>query len=216
LSEQADIREQRSMDLAGLLVFAGVYFLAVASPGPGIAAIVARSLSTGFRRAVPFVLGIAAADLIWLTFSALGLTLLMQSFHGLFLAIKYAGCAYLIYLAWKLWTAPVKSLEDQPAARGEGVRLFLGGVALTLGNPKVMVFFVSILPLVVDLQALTPLAFVEVAVLTMLIINTTLLGYAYAADRARRLVASPRTMRRINRITGGVMAGAAAAIAARG
>lgn len=204
------------MDLAGLLVFAGVYFLAVASPGPGIAAIVARSLSTGFRRAVPFVLGIAAADLIWLTFSALGLTLLMQSFHGLFLAIKYAGCAYLIYLAWKLWTAPVTSLEDQPAAGGEGLRLFFGGVALTLGNPKVMVFFVSILPLVVDLQALTPLAFVEVALLTMLIINTTLLGYAFAADRARRLVASPRTMRRINRVTGGVMAGAAAAIAARG
>lgn len=204
------------MDLAGLLVFAGVYFLAVASPGPGIAAIVARSLSTGFRRAVPFVLGIAAADLIWLAFSALGLTLLMQSFHGVFLAIKYAGCAYLVYLAWKLWTAPVKSLEDEPAARGEGFRLFLGGVALTLGNPKVMVFFVSILPLVVDLQALTPLAFVEVAVLTMLIINTTLLAYAYAADRARRLVASPRTMRRINRVTGGVMAGAAAAIAARG
>jgi threonine/homoserine/homoserine lactone efflux protein len=204
------------MDLAGLLVFAGVYFLAVASPGPGIAAIVARSLSTGFRRAVPFVLGIAAADLIWLAFSALGLTLLMQSFHGVFLAIKYAGCAYLIYLAWKLWTAPVKSLEQEPAARGEGFRLFLGGVALTLGNPKVMVFFVSILPLVVDLQALTPLAFAEVAVLTMLIINTTLLAYAYAADRARRLVASPRTMRRINRVTGGVMAGAAAAIAARG
>jgi threonine/homoserine/homoserine lactone efflux protein len=204
------------MDLAGLLVFAGVYFLAVASPGPGIAAIVARSLSTGFRRAVPFVLGIAAADLIWLAFSALGLTLLMQSFHGVFLAIKYAGCAYLIYLAWKLWTAPVKSLEQEPAARGEGFRLFLGGVALTLGNPKVMVFFVSILPLVVDLQALTPLAFAEVAVLTMLIINTTLLGYAYAADRARRLVASPTTMRRINRVTGGVMAGAAAAIAARG
>lgn len=204
------------MDLAGLLVFAGVYFLAVASPGPGIAAIVARSLSTGFRRAVPFVLGIAAADLIWLAFSALGLTLLMQSFHGVFLAIKYAGCAYLIYLAWKLWTAPVKSLEQEPAARGEGFRLFLGGVALTLGNPKVMVFFVSILPLVVDLQALTPLAFAEVAALTMLIINTTLLAYAYAADRARRLVASPRTMRRINRVTGGVMAGAAAAIAARG
>ena len=81
------------MDLAGLLVFAGVYFLAVASPGPGIAAIVARSLSTGFRRAVPFVLGIASGDLVWLTFSALGLSVLMQNFHGLFLIIKYAGCA---------------------------------------------------------------------------------------------------------------------------
>jgi len=103
-----------------------------------------------------------------------------------------------------------------PAARGEGFRLFLGGVALTLGNPKVMVFFVSILPLVVDLGAITPLLFVEIAVLAMVIINTTLLAYAFAADRARRLVSSPRAMRRINRITGGVMAGAAAAIAARG
>lgn len=204
------------MDLAGLLVFAGVYFLAVASPGPGIAAIVARSLSTGFRRVVPFVLGIAAGDLVWLTFSVLGLSVLMQNFHGLFLAIKYAGCAYLVYLAWKLWTAPVKSLADQPAMRGEGIRLFLGGVALTLGNPKVMVFFVSILPLVVDLNAITPLAFAEIVALTTLIINSTLLGYAFLADRARRLVSSPRTMRRINRVTGGVMAGAAAAIAARG
>jgi threonine/homoserine/homoserine lactone efflux protein len=204
------------MDVTGLLVFAGVYFLAVASPGPGIAAIVARSLSTGFRRAVPFVLGIAIADLVWLAFSALGLSLLMQSFHGVFLAIKYAGCLYLIYLAWKLWTAPVGTLADQPAERGEGVRLFFSGVALTLGNPKVMVFFVSILPLVVDLQAITPLVFVEIAVLTMIIINTTLLGYAYGADRARRLVRSPRALRIVNRLTGGVMAGAAAAIAARG
>lgn len=206
----------KRMDIAGFMVFAGVYFLAVASPGPGIAALVARSLSTGFRRAVPFVLGIAAGDLVWLTFSALGLSLLMQSFHGVFVAIKYAGCAYLIYLAWKLWTTPIDSTTAPAAIPGEGWRLFFGGIALTLGNPKVMVFFVSILPLVVDLSAITPLLFVEIAVVTMAIITTTMLGYAFAADRARRLVSSPRAMRRINRITGGVMASAAAVIATRG
>jgi threonine/homoserine/homoserine lactone efflux protein len=203
------------MDLSSLLLFAGVYFLAVASPGPAIAALVARALSSGFRRSLPFAAGIVAGDLIWLTLSAFGLAVLMQSFHGLFVAIKYAGCAYLIYLAYRLWTAPAEAPKVPATASGEGLRLFLGGIALTLGNPKVMVFFVSILPLVVDLEAMTPLAFVETAALTLLIIGGTMLAYAYAADRARRLVASPRALRRINRLTGGVMAGAAAAIAAR-
>jgi threonine/homoserine/homoserine lactone efflux protein len=203
------------MDIGSLAIFAGVYFLAVASPGPAIAALVARSLATGFRRSLPFAAGIAAGDLIWLSLTAFGLAVLMQSFHGLFIAIKYAGCAYLLYLAYKLWTSPADAPPAPAAARGEGLRLFFGGIALTLGNPKVIVFFLSILPLVIDLEAMTPLAFAEIAMLITLIIGATLLAYAYAADRARRLVASPRALRRINRLTGGVMAGAAAAIAAR-
>ena len=213
---EAHAARHDTMDLAGLLVFAGVYFLAVASPGPAVAALAARSLSGGFRRSLPFAAGIVFGDLIWFSCTALGLAVLMQGFHGLFVAIKYAGCAYLLYLAWKLWTAPAEALREAPQAKGEGTRLFLGGVALTMGNPKVMVFFLSILPLVVDLDAMTPLLFVEIAVLITAIIGATMLAYAFMADRARRLVASPRAMRRINRLTGGVMAGAAAAIAARG
>lgn len=204
------------MDLSSLALFCGVYFLAVASPGPAVAALVARSLACGFRRTVPFAAGIVAGDLIWFTLTAFGLSVLMQGFHGLFVAIKWAGCAYLAYLAFKLWTAPAEPPETPAAARGEGTRLFLGGIALTLGNPKVMVFFLSILPLVLDLQALTPLAFAEVAALIAPILGGTMLAYAYAADRARRLVASHRAMRCLNRATGGVMAGAAVAIAARG
>jgi threonine/homoserine/homoserine lactone efflux protein len=203
------------MDISSLALFAGVYFLAVASPGPAIAALVARALSSGFRRSLPFLAGIVAGDLVWFTLTALGLSVLMQSFHGVFVVIKYAGCAYLLYLAYKAWTAPAEAPKPSAAARGEGARLFLGGIALTLGNPKVMVFFLSILPLVIDLNAMSALAFVEVAALIAPIITGTLMAYAYAADRARRLVASPRAMRWINRTTGGVMAGAAAAIATR-
>jgi threonine/homoserine/homoserine lactone efflux protein len=203
------------MDLTGLLLFSGVYFLAVASPGPGVAALVARALATGFRRSLPFAAGMVAGDLVWLSCTALGLAVLMQSFNGLFLAIKYAGCLYLGYLAFRLWTAPAAAQETAAAPRGEGFRLFFGGLVLTLGNPKVIVFFLSILPLVLDLQTISPLAFVEVALLTVLILGGTMAAYAYMADRARRLVASPRALRRINRLTGGVMAGAAVAIAAR-
>lgn len=203
------------MDFSSLALFAGVYFLAVASPGPSTAALVARSLSTGFRRSLPFIAGIVVGDLIWFTLTALGLSVLMQSFHGVFVAIKWAGCAYLLYLAYKAWTAPAEAPKPSSAASGEGVRLFLGAIALTLGNPKVMIFFLSILPLVVDLEAMSALALVEIAALIMPIITGTFVAYAYAADRARRLVASPRAMKWVNRATGTVMAGAAAAIATR-
>lgn len=204
------------MSLSGLLVFAGVYFLAVASPGPAIAAIAARSLALGFWRTLPFVLGVALGDLVWFGFVAFGLAVAMQAFHGLFVAVKWAGCLYLLYLAWALWTAPASPPRESPAARGDGVRLFLGGLALTLGNPKVMVFFLSILPLVIDVAGLTPLAIAEVGLVIALVIVPTLSAYALAADRARRFVASPRAARLVNRVTGGVMAGAAALIATRG
>jgi threonine/homoserine/homoserine lactone efflux protein len=203
------------LPFSSLLIFAGVYLVAVSSPGPAIAAIVARVMASGFRRCLPFIAGIVLGDLVWFSFAALGLSALMQSFHGLFVLIKYAGCAYLLFLAYKLWTAPASAPAAPPQAKGEGVRLFLGGLALTLGNPKVMIFFLSILPLVIDLSRLSFLAFVEIALTIILVLAPVMLAYAYAAERARRLIASPSRMRLINRSTSLVMAGAATAIATR-
>ena len=204
------------MDLSGFLIFCGVYTMATFSPGPAVAAIVARTLAVGLRRTAPFILGIVAGDLVWFALVALGLAALALNFQPVFLAIKYAGVAYLLYLAWKLWTAPAAPPEEAPQARGEGWKLFLGGLALTMGNAKVMVFFVSILPLVVDLAGLSPLLAAELAVTMMLILSAAIWSYALAAARARRLIASPRAMRMVNRGTGAVMAGAAVAVAARG
>ena len=115
--------------------------------------------------------GIVAGDLVWFALVALGLAALAQNFQTLFLVIKYAGVAYLLYLAFKLWTAPADAPKEAAEARGEGWKLFLGGLALTMGNAKVMVFFVSILPLVVDLAALTPALAVELAATMMLILS---------------------------------------------
>lgn len=203
------------MDLSGFLVFCGVYAMATFSPGPAVAAIVARTLAVGARRTAPFIFGVIAGDLVWFALVALGLAALAQNFQTLFLVIKYAGVAYLLYLAWKLWTAPADAPKEASQARGDGWKLFLGGLALTLGNAKVMVFFVSILPLVVDLAALTPLLAMELAVAMTLILSAAMWTYALAASRARRLIASPRAMRLVNRGTGAVMAGAAVAVAAR-
>ena len=90
------------MDLAGLVVFSTALFIGAASPGPGVAAIVARVLGRGTKGAVAFTTGVAIGDVVWLTFAVVGLATLAHAFHGVFVAIKWAGIAYLLYLAWKL------------------------------------------------------------------------------------------------------------------
>jgi len=205
------------MDLAPLLLFAGVYFAAVASPGPGLAAVVARGLGQGLAAGPAFVAGFVVGDLIWFTVAATGLGVLARSFEMLFLAIKYAGCAYLLYMAWRIWTAPVKAAQIEASVQKVCAwPSFLGALSLTLGNPKVIVFFLSIMPLVIDPKAITPLVFVEMAAVIVLVITPVMAGVLLLADRARRVFTSETALRRINRATAGVMAGAAALIAARG
>ena len=204
------------MDPAGLLVFAAAYLMATASPGPGVAAVVARTLARGRGGSAGFIAGFVLGDLVWFTVAASGLALLAEAFAALFTAVRYAGAAYLLYLAWKLWTAPAVPAADAPPPRPEkGWRLFLAGLAITLGNPKVIVFFLALLPAVVDLGALTPAGFVEIALLSAAILTGVLSAYTAAAARARRLLTSPRAVRAVNRGSGAAMAGAAVAVASR-
>jgi threonine/homoserine/homoserine lactone efflux protein len=202
------------MTLSSLILFAAVYFAAVATPGPGVAALIARVLGQGLRGVAPFIAGYFVGDMIWLTFAATGLAVIAKTFAGVFVAIKFAGAAYLLYLAWRMATAPA-AVDATPSAATQGSRAFFGSLSLTLGNPKVMVFFLSIMPLVVDPRMLTLLALFELAVVCAIVIFSTLALYALAANRARTLLRSTRAMRCVNRAAGGLMAGAAVAIATR-
>lgn len=206
------------MTLYGLAVFAVVYALAVASPGPGVAAIVARSLSRGTRGAPAFIAGFLIGDMVWFTVAATGLAALAQTAYTVFVAVKYAGVAYLLYLSYRMWTSagkPIESESDEVDASQKPTRLFLGSLALTLGNPKTMVFFLALLPTVVKLETLTVSGFFEIAAVICVILPAVLGGYAYAAARARRLLKNPRAIRMVNRGGATAMAGAAVAIATR-
>lgn len=205
------------MSLYGLWIFSAVYFLAVASPGPGVAAVVARALARGTQGAPAFIAGFLVGDLIWFVFAATGLAALAQTAYLLFVAVKYAGAAYLLYLAYKLWTAPTPTVE-QASAAPQGDRpsqLFLGSLALTLANPKTMVFFLALLPTVVKLETLSLLGFAEIAGVICIVLPLVLGSYVVAAARARRFFRSPRAVRNLNRGTGVALAGAAVAVATR-
>ncbi len=202
------------MTFSSLILFAAVYFAAVATPGPGVAALIARVLGQGLEGVAPFIAGYFVGDMIWLTLAATGLAVIAKTFAGVFVAIKFMGAAYLLTLAWRMATAPAV-IGAAPIEATRGLRAFLGSLSLTLGNPKVMVFFLSIMPLVVDVRTLSALALIELALVCGIVISSTLALYALAANRARTLLRSTRAMRFVNRAAGGLMAGAAVAVATR-
>ena len=204
------------MDLAGLLLFSSALFIAAASPGPGITAIVARVLGRGPRDAIAFSIGVALGDVVWLTFAILGLAALAQAFHEVFLVIKYAGAAYLLYIAYKIWTAPAVARDVTAEERAEHpAKLLLGGLALTLGNPKTIVFYLALLPTILDLTRITVLGFAELVAATLTVLGVVFAGYIVLAARARQLFTTPKAIRILNRTTGAMLAGAAAAVASR-
>jgi threonine/homoserine/homoserine lactone efflux protein len=203
------------MALHGLTLFCLTYLLAAATPGPGIGAILARVIGRGTEGIVAFIAGYVVGDLIWFTLAATGMAMLAQSAHSLFVLIKYVGALYLLYLAYRLWTAPPEGVAEGRAPQQSGSRLFLASLTLTLGNPKVMIFFLALLPTVIDLTKMSVSVFLQVAAAICIILSSVLTAYAVAALRARRLFKSSRAVRWLNRGTGTVMAGAAVAVATR-
>ena len=153
---------------------------------------------------------------MWFTLAALGLAVLAQQAHALFVGVRFAGALYLLYLAWRLWRAPSGTLGAlAPPKRESALQLFLGALALTLGNPKTMVFFLAVLPTVVDLAHLTPGGFLMIAGVIVVVLPLVLGSYTVFAARARERLGRPQTVRWLQRGTGAVMAAAAVAVATR-
>jgi len=192
------------------LLYCGLYAIAVAVPGPGVIAIVARALGSGFRATVPAMFGILVGDLVLMSLAVFGLALVAEAMGRLFLIVKLAGALYLLWLGYRYWTAPVP--EDgkvMPASSGRGFLSYLG---ITLGNPKAIAFFVALLPVAVNPRGLGMAAYLELCAATFVVIPAIMLGYAALAARLSRFVASARARRRINRGAGAVMIGAGAFI----
>ena len=203
------------MDLLTLVTFAVTYAIVCAVPGPGVAAIVARGLGGGFRGAVPMVVGILVGDLIYLSFAAFGLAAIAAHFGPVFTIIRYASAIYLLYIAWRFWTARPGSEQIGPKREGHWSKTVLAGLSLTLGNPKTIVFYLALLPSLIDLQTVTLLGWLELSLVTLSVLAVVFGSYVLLAARTRALFTSPRAIRMVNRGTGAMMASAAVAMAAK-
>ena len=203
------------MTLSALLIFAVAEFFFAVTPGPSSAALVTRVIYRGWKSVLPFLLAMWLGEVIWLTLAVAGLSYIAQTFYWAFNVIKYLGAAYLLYLAYKMWTAPVDTKEAAMPPAEKPSRMFFTGLAISIGNPKIMVFYMAFLPSLIDMAMVTPFVWLQLTITLGLALAAGDMLWVLLASQARRWLKSPRAMKIANRISGTVMGGAAATIASQ-
>ncbi|MDB5070928.1 MAG: LysE family translocator [Candidatus Eremiobacteraeota bacterium] len=194
--------------------FALVAVLVSLVPGPAVIAVVSTALRRGFRASLATNAGVLAGDAVFVAAAAFGLGAILIASHGVFIAVKWAGIAYLAYLG-------VRALLDRGASFAVDAqpgdverRAFRLGLATQLANPKVILFFGALLPQFVDpARPAAP----QFALLGATFIVSDLLvfaGYGALAHHTRTMLKNPRAARVASRVTGVAMLGAAARLAA--
>ncbi len=200
------------MDLSTILAFTAAFFVFAASPGPDNITIVARTMSYGASSGLAYGAGTIVGILVFLVLAAFGLSVLASKMTILMTILRYGGAAYLMWMGIKLWTAKPVILTDALVETEHNVlTVFATGVLLNLGNPKMPLFYVALLPSVVG----AALTWTQVGLLAAVIVGveTLVIGsYVLLATRARTMLRSPKAVRLVNRTAGGVMIGASVAV----
>lgn len=203
------------MEFHHSLLFIVTFFLAVATPGPATTAVVGHCLSKGVHGLFALIFGLLCGDFFWLALALLGLSALAQTFTTAFLIFKLLGAAYLLFLAFKLWTAKVNVDIVAPSSRIKIGSLFGAGLLINISNPKAGVFYMALLPSIIDLERISALESLQLMGLISLILISVFGCYGYLAIRARELVTNEKSLRILNRTTSLAFVVAAVAVATR-
>lgn len=203
------------MTLETALAFTIAMIVLLLTPGPTMLTTIAKSLSTGFWSGFNYNLGVVVGDLIFLMLAIFGLQIVAELLGEVFVVVQYGGAAYLLWLGIKLWLAKPVAIDAAPVRSKGLLHEAMTGILVTLGNPKVILFYSALLPSFVDLAALTAadvLLLSAIVVVSILVVNN---AYGLMASRARHVFRSPKAMRTMNRCAGSVMIGAGAFVALR-
>jgi len=200
------------MTITEFIAFALAVVVASASPGPAVFALLARTLGQGLRRGVIMSMGLVTGDLFYFVLVVAGLSGLAGLLGEFLLVLKFAGAAYLIFLGWTYLTATPSTqtfpnhTEGDDALRTEGwLRIYISGLLITLGNPKTMVFFLAVLPALLDLQKVGWTASLVLGSTLFVVSLGALLIYGALAHNARNLFQSKTSVRRLNQGAGSIL-----------
>jgi threonine/homoserine/homoserine lactone efflux protein len=194
-----------------LLGFAAAVTLLMLIPGPNVALIVANSVTYGVRHGLATVAGTVAAQALSLALVTAGLTTLLEFFATWFSWLRWIGAAYLVFLGIQQWRAPARDLAavaPQPKSHGP---LFMQAFLVSLVNPKTLIFYGAFFPQFITLDGNVALQATVLSILFLVIALVVDSGWAFAAARARGLLSGRGRLG--NRLAGGILIGAGAALA---
>jgi threonine/homoserine/homoserine lactone efflux protein len=197
--------------LAHVIPFLGVAIVVIVTPGPDTALTVRNALVGGRRCALPTALGVCTGLTIWSIAASAGLAAVVAASEPAFVAIKVVGAAYLLWLGGRALLDAVRAHGHGGYARRLRGRLtprtaYRQGVVSNLGNPKIAVFFTSLLPQFAPRHA----SFADLLALGLLFVGMTLVwlaGYALVAAGAGDVLRRPRVRRVVDAITGVALIG---------
>lgn len=202
------------MDPTLWLAFAAASTALLMIPGPTVLLVLAYAIGQGRRVAVPTALGVATGDLIAMTLSLGGLGALILTSATLFVALKWVGAAYLVYLGVRMILSASDANPVMEAAGDIAPRTAFGNAAIvTALNPKSIAFFIAFVPQFLDpARAFLPQAAIMVATFVGLAGANALL-YAVVAHRLRSLIRRPTVTRWLTRAGGTTLIGMGVATA---
>jgi threonine/homoserine/homoserine lactone efflux protein len=188
-----------TVTLPQLLLYAGGMFALWAVPGPVWIALIARTLSGGFASAWPLAVGVVVGDAIWPLTAIFGLTWI-ESVYGDFLSLlKWVAAVIFLVLGIALLRKTGTNLTPDARLTKPGLAAgLLTGLAVVIGNPKAILFYMGMLPGFFDLGSLNGWDIAAILAVSSAIPLIGNLALALFIDRARALISSPTALRRIN------------------
>ncbi|WP_193166352.1 LysE family translocator [Microbulbifer hainanensis] len=199
------------------LVFAGAALLMVLTPGPNMIYLVSRSICQGRRGGLVSLLGVVAGFLMHMFAAAAGLTALLLAVPLAYELLKWAGAAYLLWLAWQALRPGARSpFDPRPLSPDSPLRLFSMGFLTNLLNPKIAVFYLAVFPQFIDIERGSVFAQGVLLGATQIAISfaVNLMIVLFAAGISRWFARKPLRLALQRYVMGFVLAGLAVRLAA--
>lgn len=200
-----------------LLLFAGVFALSAATPGPDTMLVFGQALGDRGAAAIPYAVGLVVGKLLLLTLAVLGVTAAARTLGAFFVVIKLAGAVYLVWLGVRLLrrTGVADLQPEATRTRTSFLRASAVGAGLTVSNPQAILFYVAVLPQVLDPGRPSVAEYLALCA-TLVLIMTVVAGvYVGLAAALRGAAPSGLGRRRADRAAGVLMIAAGGVVAAR-
>ena len=192
------------MDLLTLLSLVIATFVYAISPGPGLFAVLAISTRFGPLPAIWLSIGHTIGDIIYVALAMLALNALAELISDSMLYVKVLGASYLIFIGYQQFRSRGVSFE-QSTKKSSILKLLLAGFIVGVTNPKTIIFYLSFLPIFVDLNNLTLRTEVQVIVAIGVTVFFVLSLANFLGIRLRKHIENPSAIKRINQVTGVTM-----------
>ncbi len=188
-----------TITLTQLSLYAGALFILFMTPGPVWVAVIARSVSGGFKSAVPLAFGVAIGDILWPLVAILGVTYLVSVYADILIVFRYVAALILCMMGAALVRWPDKILSENSTFTRPGMWAgFIAGLAAVIANPKASLFYMTLLPSFFDFNTLNRFDMIAICAISFVIPMTGNLILASFVDQMRRFLASPDAVRRTN------------------